>query len=77
MENYVCSNCGYACYYDGRCGDGPVLNCACTKQARWIDDGRGGYYVYPNDAHPVGSNEVQSNTTQAKPAPQNWSRDDD
>ena len=53
MSNYVCSNCGASCYYDGRCGDGPVLDCACTKRGRWIDDGRGGYTVYPNDAHPV------------------------
>lgn len=24
---YVCNKCGKAAYYDGRCGDGPILMC--------------------------------------------------
>lgn len=52
-----CSNCGQECYYDGRCGDGPVLICKCTKRKRWINDGRGGYEVYANDAHPIEDDE--------------------
>lgn len=41
MTNYVCSRCGSGAYYDGRCGDGPVLMCKCV--GTWVDDGRGGY----------------------------------
>jgi hypothetical protein len=61
MSNYVCSNCGASAYYDGRCGDGPVLTCPCTKRGHWVDDGRGGYMVYPNDAHPVDKESTPSN----------------
>jgi hypothetical protein len=63
MSNYVCSKCGAAAYYDGRCGDGPVLICECRNRGRWINDGRGGYR--DNDAQPV-----ESDT-------QSWDRDDD
>ena len=52
MAEYVCSSCGAAAYYDGRCGDGPVLMCGCDK-GQWIDDGRGGYHDNPKNAHPV------------------------
>jgi hypothetical protein len=27
MTNFVCSYCGAEAYYDGRCGDGPILVC--------------------------------------------------
>lgn len=50
---YVCSNCGEPCYYDGRCGDDPVLICDCIKESYWINDRIGGYFVYKNNAHPV------------------------
>lgn len=54
MENYVCSNCGVPCYYDGRCGDGPILYCECVKRGIYVNEGsRGGYMIYPNNAHPV------------------------
>ena len=51
--NYVCSNCGTPCYYDGRCGDGPVLYCDCVKNGHWINDGRGGYHYPLNNAQPI------------------------
>lgn len=53
QSKYVCSNCGAGCYYDGRCGDGPILYCECSRQGTWYNDGRGGYMIYPNDARPV------------------------
>jgi hypothetical protein len=55
MSNYVCSNCGAAAYYDGRCGDGPVLMCGCDKRGRrYVNEGsRGGYYTNPSGATPV------------------------
>lgn len=54
MSNYVCSNCGAQAYYDGRCGDGPILMCGCDKRGRrWVNDGRGGYYTNPSGAEPV------------------------
>ena len=54
MSNYVCSHCGAEAYYDGRCGDGPILMCGCDKRGRrWVDDGRGGYYTNPSGAAPV------------------------
>lgn len=53
QTSYVCSNCGEKCYYDGRCGDGAVLYCECSRQGYWYDDGRGGYMVYPNNATPI------------------------
>lgn len=53
--NYVCSNCGQKCGYDGRCGDGPYLRCKCAsaENSYWINDGRGGYTVYLNNAEPM------------------------
>lgn len=60
LNNYVCSNCGQGCHYDGRCGDGPILYCECSRKGTWRDDGRGGYEIYPNDAHPIPSHKYQS-----------------
>lgn len=53
--NYVCSNCGTRCGYDGRCGDGPYLLCKCASPENtfWINDGRGGYEVHLNNATPI------------------------
>lgn len=54
MAEWVCSVCGEPAYYDGRCGDGPVLVCGCDKGGEWIDEGsRGGYYTNPTGARPV------------------------
>lgn len=58
MSDYVCSNCGAAAYYDGRCGDGPVLLCGCDERGgRWVNDGRGGYHTNPLDAKAVESSD--------------------
>ena len=59
MSNYVCSHCGAGAFYDGRCGDGPVLMCNCDK-GQWIDDGRGGYYDNPTGAKPIEKDSVYS-----------------
>lgn len=55
MSNYVCSNCGAAAYYDGRCGDGPVLTCGCDKRGRRrVNEGSlGDWYTNPSGAQPV------------------------
>jgi len=54
MDNWVCSHCNASAYYDGRCGDPPILMCGCDKSV-WIDDGRGGYPAPTTDAKPVKS----------------------
>lgn len=28
---FRCNKCGATAYYDGRCGDGPILMCGCDK----------------------------------------------
>jgi hypothetical protein len=38
--SYCCSACGKTCYYDGRCGDGPIRTCNCwngtaSTQKEW------------------------------------------
>lgn len=54
MAEYHCSHCGAAAYYDGRCGDGPILTCGCDETGEYVDEGsRGGYYVNENNAQPV------------------------
>jgi len=55
MSEYKCSHCGAAAYYDGRCGDGPVLVCNCVSEGntKWVDDGRGGYQINRYNAKPV------------------------
>lgn len=53
MDQYICSVCGAPAYYDGRCGDGPVLICGCD-QGEWVDEGsRGGYYTNFTGAKPI------------------------
>jgi hypothetical protein len=32
-DPWVCSICGDRCYYDGRCGDGPIQMCGCRGEA--------------------------------------------
>lgn len=55
-NNYVCNSCGTSAYYDGRCGDGPILMCGCDKRGSvWVNDGRGGYYTNPTNAQPIES----------------------
>jgi len=52
--NYECSSCGEPAYYDGRCGDGPVLMCGCDKTGEYVHEGsRGGYYTNPKNARPI------------------------
>ncbi len=55
MKDYVCNRCGAAAYYDGRCGDGPVLICGCDKRGRSYIDTRGGApeRIWPNGADAV------------------------
>lgn len=63
---WVCSNCGADAYFDGRCGDGPVLICRC-RNGEYINDGRGGYTLPINNARPIqtsdgmGSNDEHCN----------------
>lgn len=79
MNSYICSHCGAGAYYDGRCGDGPVLMCDCDKGA-WINDGRGGYYANENNAQPIlGTPRRNKSSEAARPAPvhSDWSREDD
>lgn len=86
MSNYECSVCGAATYYDGRCGDGPILMCGCDK-GHWVDDGRGGYYINPKNAHAVASDPNYTHDGvykdwdrgggKEKPDPQRWDREDD
>ena len=42
FDSYTCSKCGVSCYYDGRCGDGPILMCDCNaaEDAYWANDRR-------------------------------------
>lgn len=52
----VCSNCGQICGQDARMGSLDVYlicDCASAKNTIWINDGRGGYPYYLNNAHPV------------------------
>lgn len=39
---WKCSRCGMAAYYDGRCGDGPILMCTCNaaEDAFWANERR-------------------------------------
>ncbi len=54
MNDYVCSRCGAKAFYDGRCGDGPVLMCGCDRKGSvYVQDGRGGYWTNPTQAQPV------------------------
>ena len=68
MAHLVCSVCGAAAYYDGRCGDSAVLTCGCDRRGPWIDDGRGGYYDNPDHARPINVGPNPPPPT-ARPAP--------
>lgn len=53
MNEYHCSECGEPAYYDGRCGDGPILVCECRKHGELVDEGsRGTYIAYTARAVP-------------------------
>ena len=52
MEEWFCSVCGTRAYFDGRCGDGPILVCGCD-QGKLIKDRIGEYYDNPTGAKPV------------------------
>jgi hypothetical protein len=56
---YVCSVCGESAYYDGRCGDGPILTCECDQSGRWVEDGRGGYYENSKNAQPIPTKKIR------------------
>lgn len=45
MSQYKCNLCGAGAYYDGRCGDGPILMCGCDKQKKWHVDPQTGKAV--------------------------------
>lgn len=55
MRKWVCSKCEKDAFYDGRCGDSPVLVCGCDRVGRkYIPDRCGmGYYTNPSGAEPV------------------------
>lgn len=54
MAGYTCSICGAGAYYDGRCGDGPVLTCGCDRiGSQYVKDRMDGYYTNPTGAKPV------------------------
>lgn len=57
---YVCPVCGTEAYYDGRCGDGPILLCKCRGRSKFFDDGRGGYEVYERDITPIKQEDYDS-----------------
>lgn len=40
--DWRCSKCGVSCFYDGRCGDGPILMCDCNaaEDAYWANERR-------------------------------------
>lgn len=53
-QQYECSECGAAAYYDGRCGDGPILVCGCDKRGPKMYDGRmGDGVITMSNAKPV------------------------
>jgi len=53
IEPYVCSECGEPCYFDGRCGDGPVLYCKCGREGYNVPDRIGFYFQPYNNAKPI------------------------
>ncbi len=82
LNNYVCSNCGSRCGYDGRCGDGPYLVCKCgsPENSFWVNDGQGGYAIYLNNATPIPFYEYKKERKQDMALVKNqerWDREDD
>lgn len=85
--NYVCSNCGSPCGQDARMGSLDVYlvcECASEKNSTWINDGRGGYVVYKNDATPISPDAYfklqaknQTNPTPNHTKEERWDREDD
>lgn len=64
--SYVCSVCGAAAAYDGRCGDGPYLTCECSRHTAWVPDRCGGYTYNTLGAEPVPGVPGQRKTTVIK-----------
>ncbi|MHA2066418.1 MAG: hypothetical protein ACXABY_18760 [Candidatus Thorarchaeota archaeon] len=63
-RDYVCSVCGAGVYYDGRCGDGPVLMCRCDEiGSTYVKDRMGGYHTNPTGAKPVPKSRGPRGTT--------------
>ncbi len=52
-REYICNKCGKEAFYDGRCGDGPILICGCDKIGSYYD----GRDWIPGDAKAVPKNE--------------------
>lgn len=55
-SNWACSRCGEWAYFDGRCGDGPVLLCGCDQLGPAVADSRMGsvdYYYPESNAKPI------------------------
>ena len=51
---YKCSQCGADTYYDGRCGDPPILICGCDEIGPTYYDGRcGDGPIVISDAKPM------------------------
>lgn len=72
MDNYVCSVCGKSAYYDGRCGDGPILMCGC-------DNPHHARAIPKDDYSPHTVVVVERVVTKPVPAERwdNWGREDD
>jgi hypothetical protein len=69
MATYACNECGALAYFDGRCGDGPVLLCGCDRKGpvaydSRIGGGRGNAYHPAATARPV---EVDSDYKPPRP----------
>lgn len=71
LSDYVCSRCGDPCYYDGRNGDGPVLQCECTRDLVEVNEGSRGIWSYPrNGAVPVPAAEFMKKNKATEPIPE-------
>ncbi len=71
VQRYVCGECGAPAYYDGRCGDGPVLTCGCDQEGVEYYDGRcgdGPYIVSHAKPVPASSGRV---VRRRRPPPRN------
>ncbi len=73
MSEYVCNTCGASAYYDGRCGDGPVLTCNCRNRGRTVNEGNRGSYR-DTDARAVPSDD-QSGSGMTDAEREYWEND--
>ena len=44
ITDWVCEYCGTGCYYDGRCGDGPIKRCGCWGNSIARSEYKGGWF---------------------------------